>query len=135
MNQCVSDLTATKVVITGGSRGLGFQMACAFSSLGAEVIIASRKLESCQTAASTITAETGGKVHAYALHAADWEQCTEFAHKVWEEHGKIDVLVNNAGSSPLYDNVTDISEQLYDIVGRLNLKGPFRLSALLGAKT
>lgn len=134
MNKWAFDFTGKKVVITGGSRGLGFQMARAFSSLGAEVIIASRKLESCQTAASTITAETGGKVHAYALHAADWEQCTEFAHKVWEEHGKIDVLVNNAGSSPLYDKVTDISEELYDKVVGLNLKGPFRLSALLGEK-
>lgn len=134
MNTWAFDFTGKKVVITGGSRGLGFEMARAFSSLGAEVIIASRKIESCQAAASEITAETGGKVHAYALHVADWDQCTEFARTVWQDHGKIDVLVNNAGSSPLYDKVSGISEELYDKVIGLNLKGPFRLSALLGEK-
>lgn len=134
MNTWAFDFTGKKVVITGGSRGLGFEMARAFSSLGAEVIIASRKIESCQAAASEITAETGGKVHPYALHVADWDQCTEFARTVWQDHGKIDVLVNNAGSSPLYDKVSGISEELYDKVIGLNLKGPFRLSALLGEK-
>ncbi len=134
MTKWAFDFTGQKVVITGGSRGLGFEMASAFSALGAEVIIASRKLESCQTAAAKISAETGGTVHAYALHAADWDQCTDFAHKVWEEHGNIDVLVNNAGSSPLYDKVSEISEELYDKVVGLNLKGPFRLAALLGEK-
>lgn len=134
MKKWAFDFTGQKVVITGGSRGLGFEMARAFSSLGAEVIIASRKLESCEAAAQKISAETGGRVHSYRLHAADWDQCTEFAHTVWKEHGKIDVLVNNAGSSPLYDKVTDISEELYDKVIGLNLKGPFRLSALLGEK-
>jgi NAD(P)-dependent dehydrogenase (short-subunit alcohol dehydrogenase family) len=128
------DFTGKKVVITGGSRGLGFEMACAFSTLGAHVVIASRKLEACQDAAERISAQTGGKVSSYALQVADWDQCTEFAESVWEDLGGVDVLVNNAGSSPLYDSISGISEALYDKVIGLNLKGPFRLSALLGEK-
>jgi len=134
MNPWAFDFAGKKVVITGGSRGLGFEMARAFSSLGAEVIIAARNLETCQNAASAIAEETGQPVHSYALHAADWDQCTNFVHQVWDDHGAIDVLVNNAGSSPLYDKISDISEELYDKVIGLNLKGPFRLSALLGEK-
>lgn len=128
------DFTGKKVAITGGSRGMGFEMARAFSALGAEVAIASRKIAACEDAAERITAETGGRVRAYALQAADWDQCTAFAHTVWDDLGGIDVLVNNAGSSPLYDSVSGISEELYDKVIGLNLKGPFRLSALLGEK-
>ncbi|MCX0276926.1 SDR family oxidoreductase [Nocardia zapadnayensis] len=128
------DFTGKRVVITGGSRGMGFEMARAFSSLGAEVAIASRKIASCEDAAARITTETGGRVHPYALQAADWDQCTEFSHRVWDELGGVDVLVNNAGSSPLYDSVAGISEELYDKVIGLNLKGPFRLSALLGER-
>lgn len=134
MSTWTFDFTDKKIVITGGSRGLGFQMARAFSSLGADVAIASRRLAACEDAATAITAETGGTVRPYALQVADWEQCTQFAQTVWEDMGGVDVLVNNAGSSPLYDSISGISEELYDKVIGLNLKGPFRLSALLGEK-
>ena len=128
------DFTDRTVVITGGSRGLGFEMARAFSSLGAHVVIASRKLDACEAAAARITEETGGRVSPYALQVTDWDQCTAFAQTVWDDRGGVDVLVNNAGSSPLYDSLTDISETLFDKVIGLNLKGPFRLSALLGER-
>lgn len=128
------DFTGKKVVITGGSRGLGFEMARAFSSLGAHVAIASRKLDSCEDAAARITAETGNPVSPYALQVTDWDQCTAFAGAVCDDLGGVDVLVNNAGSSPLYDSLTGISEELFDKVIGLNLKGPFRLSALLGER-
>lgn len=128
------DFTGKSVVITGGSRGLGFAMARAFSSLGARVAIASRKLEACEDAAARIAEETGNEVRPYRLQVTDWDDCTRFAQTVWEDLGGVDVLVNNAGSSPLYDSLTDISETLFDKVIGLNLKGPFRLSALLGER-
>src|SRR5699024_6000862 len=134
MTDWTFDFTDQTVVITGGSRGLGFEMARAFSSLGAHVVIASRELDACREAAARITAETGGRVSAYALQVTDWDQCTAFAQTVWDDLGGVDVLVNNAGSSPLCDSLTDISETLFDKVIGLNLKGPFRLSALLGER-
>jgi NAD(P)-dependent dehydrogenase (short-subunit alcohol dehydrogenase family) len=48
------------------------------------------------------------------------------------EFGAIDILVNNAGMAPLYTSLVDVSEDLYDKVLGVNLKGPFRLSALIG---
>ncbi|HLR45480.1 MAG TPA: SDR family oxidoreductase, partial [Brevibacterium sp.] len=134
MTDWTFDFTDQTVVITGGSRGLGFEMARAFSSLGAHVVIASRELDACREAAARITAETGGRVSAYALQVTDWDQCTAFAQTVWDDLGGVDVLVNNAGSSPLCDSLTDISETLFDKVIGLNLKGPFRLASILGEK-
>ncbi|WP_051297853.1 SDR family NAD(P)-dependent oxidoreductase [Brevibacterium album] len=128
------DFSGRTVVVTGGSRGLGHRMARAFSTLGARVVIASRKLDACEATAAAITAETGGEVHARALQVADWDACTAFAHEVWETFGGIDVLVNNAGSSPPYGRLSEISEALYDRVIGLNLKGPFRLAAILGER-
>lgn len=128
------DFTGKRVVITGGSRGLGFEMARAFSLLGAEVLIASRRLESCEDAARRITAETGGAVHARSVRVTDWDEVTAFAEVAWDVLGGVDVLVNNAGSSPLYDSIIGIEEALFDKVLGLNLKGPFRLAALLSER-
>jgi len=52
----------------------------------------------------------------------------------YDRFGRVDALINNAGMSPLYDNLTDLSEKLFDAVINLNLKGPFRLSALVGER-
>ena len=134
MSTWAFDFTDKKIVITGGSRGLGLEMARAFSLLGADVAIASRKLAACEDAAAALAGETGSTVRPDALQVADWDECTDFAQTVWHDMGGVDVLVNNAGSSPLYDSISGISEELYDKVIGLNLKGPFRLSALLGEK-
>jgi len=50
---------------------------------------------------------------------------------VWQYTGRLDILVNNAGMSPPYDRVTDVTEQLFDKVVGVNLKGPFRLTAVI----
>jgi NAD(P)-dependent dehydrogenase (short-subunit alcohol dehydrogenase family) len=121
------------VVITGGSRGLGRSMASGFAAAGATVVIASRHVESCEKAAAEIEAETGRPAHAARYHAGEWEESERLARDVESRVGPIDVLVNNAGMSPLYDSITDVSEALFDKVLAVNLRGPFRLTALVGA--
>jgi NAD(P)-dependent dehydrogenase (short-subunit alcohol dehydrogenase family) len=69
---------------------------------------------------------------AIAYHAASWDDANRLADEAIKEFGRIDILVNNAGMSPLYPSVVEISEELYDKVLGVNLKGPFRLSALIG---
>ena len=120
--------------MTGGSRGLGKEMARAFSLAGADVMIASRSLESCQATADEIAAESGRSVRVHACHVGRWDEVDRLAEVAWNELGGIDVLVNNAGKSPLYESVAAIDEKLWDSVIGLNLKGPFRLSALLGTR-
>lgn len=127
----IFDLTGKTAIITGGSRGLGREMAIAFAEHGANVIIASRKLENCEEVANEVR-KIGTKAMAVAFHAASWEDAGRLADESIKEFGRIDILVNNAGMSPLYPSVVEISEELYDKVLGVNLKGPFRLSALIG---
>lgn len=125
------DLEGKVVAITGGSRGLGREMAAAFAQRGARVAIASRKQDACEAAAAEIAAASGSEVIGLGLHVGRWDQCRPFVEAVTERLGPIDVLVNNAGSSPLYPSLAEVSERLFDSVIGLNLKGPFRLCALV----
>jgi NAD(P)-dependent dehydrogenase (short-subunit alcohol dehydrogenase family) len=126
------DLTDRVVVVTGGSRGLGKEIALACARLGADVVIASRKLDACVATADEIRAATGRRVMPYGVHVGRWVELDPFVEAVYSEFGQVDVLVNNAGMSPLYDKLSDVSEKLFDSVINLNFKGPFRLSVLLG---
>jgi NAD(P)-dependent dehydrogenase (short-subunit alcohol dehydrogenase family) len=125
------DLSGKVAIVTGGSRGLGREMALAMADHGADVIIASRKIDNCQAVAAEIRAK-GRRSLAVAYHAASWQGADELAATALETFGKVDILVNNAGMSPLYPSLEAISEELYDKVMGVNLKGPFRLSTVIG---
>ncbi|MFL0178184.1 SDR family NAD(P)-dependent oxidoreductase [Mycobacterium sp. SMC-15] len=128
------DLTDRVVLVTGGSRGLGREMALAAARCGADVVIASRKLEACQATAAEIEAETGRSALPHAVHVGRWDQLDGLVDAAYERFGRVDVLVNNAGMSPVYGKQTDVTEKMFDAVVNLNLKGPFRLSALIGER-
>jgi NAD(P)-dependent dehydrogenase (short-subunit alcohol dehydrogenase family) len=127
------DLTGRVAVVTGGSRGLGREMVLAFAERGADVVIASRKLDACETLADEVR-ELGRQALPIAYHAGRWGDANRLYEAVYAEFGRCDVLVNNAGMSPLYPSVDAITEELYDKVMDVNLKGPFRLSALVGTR-
>ena len=124
------DLTGKVAVITGGSRGLGLAMARAFAEHGADVVVASRKREACEAVADELRTRFGRRALGVAFHAGKWAECDRLIETVMAEFGRIDVLVNNAGKSPLYPSLDAVSEELWNSVLDLNLKGPFRLSAL-----
>lgn len=124
-------LTGKVALITGGSRGLGREMALAFAKAGADIVIASRKLDACEKVAAEVEA-IGRRALPYACHIGKWNQVNELVEAAYDHFGKVDILVNNAGMSPLYDSLVDVSESMWDSVLALNLKGPFRLSALVG---
>jgi len=127
------DLTDRTAVVTGGSRGLGREMVLAFAERGANVVIASRKLESCEALAKEVRERTGREALPIACHVGNWDQCDALIAASLERFGRIHVLVNNAGMSPLYPSLPEVSEALYQKVLDVNLKGPFRLSSLAGA--
>jgi NAD(P)-dependent dehydrogenase (short-subunit alcohol dehydrogenase family) len=121
-------------VVTGGSRGLGLAMATAFAEAGADVVIASRKLDACERAAATISEKTGRRALPVACHVGRWEDNDRLVNESYAAFDHIDVLVNNAGMSPLYPSLSGVTEDLWDKVFAVNLKGPFRLSALFGER-
>lgn len=128
------DLTDKVALVTGGSRGLGREMARAFAAAGADVIIVSRKQEACEQLAREIEETTGRQAMAYGCHVGEWAQLDPLVDAAYERFGKVDVLVNNAGMSPLYEDLAGVSEALYEKVMAVNLKGPFRLTALVGKR-
>jgi NAD(P)-dependent dehydrogenase (short-subunit alcohol dehydrogenase family) len=124
------DFTGKVVLVTGGSRGLGYQMVKAFAERGADVIIASRKLDNCEKVAEECRA-LGRRAMAFAMHAGRWADCDALIEAAYKEFGRIDVLINNAGMSPPCPS-HEMPESLFDSVLNLNFKGPFRLASQIG---
>lgn len=128
------DLTGRVALVTGGSRGLGRAMVLALARCGAHVVITSRNLESCEAVAREVRDTTGREAFAYPCHVGRWGELDGLVDAAYDRFGRVDVLVNNAGKSPLYPTLLDVSEQLWDSVLNLNLRGPFRLSVLVATR-
>jgi NAD(P)-dependent dehydrogenase (short-subunit alcohol dehydrogenase family) len=128
------DLTDRVALVTGGSRGIGRAIVLAYAAAGADVIIASRKLSNCEALAEEVRETLGRKAWAVASNVSVWEECDELVEFVYGEAGRCDILVNNAGSSPLYPDLVSVTKEYYDKVHGLNARGPFRISALIGAR-
>lgn len=123
------DFTGKVALVTGGSRGLGYQMVKAFAERGADVIIASRKLENCEAVAEECRA-LGVRARALSAHVGRWDECTTLVEQAWDAFGHVDILVNNAGMSPATPS-HEVTEKLFDSVVNLNFKGPFRIASLM----
>jgi NAD(P)-dependent dehydrogenase (short-subunit alcohol dehydrogenase family) len=128
------DLTGKVALVTGGSRGIGRAVAEGLAAAGAEVVVASRKLDACERAAAEISEATGRRALGLGCHVGHWQECTDLVDRVYDAFGRCDVLVNNAGMSPLYPDLASITEEYYDKVNGVNLKGPFRLASLIGTR-
>ncbi|MCB1746130.1 MAG: SDR family oxidoreductase [Gammaproteobacteria bacterium] len=133
MSKDLFDLSGKVALITGGSRGLGRQMALAFAERGADVAIVSRKLDKCEEVAREVEA-LGRRALPYACHLGRWADLEPMVEAVYDHFGRVDILVNNAGMSPLYPSLDQVTEELFDKVVALNLKAPFRLMALVGKR-
>ena len=121
------DFTGKVALVTGGSRGLGYQMARALAERGADLIIASRKIDACEAVAAEIRS-MGRRALPFAAHVGKWAECDALLAAAYGEFGRIDLLINNAGMSPAVAS-HDMPENLFDSVLNLNFKGPFRLAS------
>ena len=109
-------------------------MVRAFARQGADVVIASRKLDACEALAREVREEAGREALAVECNAGRWADCDALVDRSYERFGRVDVLVNNAGMSPLYASLPEVSEELFDKVIAVNLRGPFRLSSLVATR-
>ena len=128
------DLTGKVAVVTGGSRGIGRAVAHGLAAAGAEVVIASRKLDNCQEVAAEIKAQSGRETLAVAFHVGNWSDCDRLVDTVYDHFGHCEVLISNAGMSPLYPDLASVTEELYDKTHAVNARGPFRLGSLFGTR-
>ncbi len=126
-------LAGKVALVTGGSRGLGREMVLAFADAGADVVVASRKREGCDAVVAEVEAR-GRRGLPVAVHVGHWDELDGLVETAYDAFGRVDVLVNNAGMSPLYPDLASVTEELWDKVLGVNLKGPFRLTALVGTR-
>jgi NAD(P)-dependent dehydrogenase (short-subunit alcohol dehydrogenase family) len=134
MTRTDMSLEGKVALVTGGSRGLGREMVLGFAQAGADVVISSRKQEACEELAREVRDTTGRAALARPCHVGRWDELEPLVDDAYAEFGHVDVLVNNAGMSPLYPALVDVTEELFDKVFGVNLKGPFRLTALVGSR-
>lgn len=121
------DFSDQIILVTGGSRGLGYHMARAFAERGATLVIASRNIDNCEAVCAEFRA-MGREALALSAHVGKWDECDRLIEAVYDAYGRLDVLVNNAGMSPACPS-HEVSEKLFDSVLNLNFKGPFRLAS------
>ena len=114
-------------LITGGSRGIGKATALGFARAGADVVVASRKLDELEKVAEEIRG-MGRESLAIEAHVGRLEQIENLVAKTLDKFKRIDILVNNAGTNPTLASALDIEERAWDAIMNLNLKGLFFLS-------
>jgi len=113
-------------LITGGSRGMGEATAIAFAKAGADVVVTSRKLPDLERVADEVR-KLGRRSLAVATHVGRMEELQPLVDRVVAEFGKIDILMNNAGTN-FFMPAIDMTEDGWDVVINLDLKGLFFLS-------
>lgn len=126
------DLTGKVALVTGASRGIGEQIAKLLAQSGAHVIVSSRKIEGCQTVVDSIVAE-GGSAQAIACHIGEMDQIESIFSQISAEHGKLDILVNNAAANPYFGHVLDTDLNAFQKTVDVNIRGYFFMSTI-GAK-
>jgi NAD(P)-dependent dehydrogenase (short-subunit alcohol dehydrogenase family) len=125
-------LDGRRALLTGGSKGLGREIAMALAQAGADVVITSRNADQCAATARAISEATGRRatpIAANVAKAADVERLFQEATRGGE---RVDILVNSAGLN-IRNPVQDLSEADWDTVIDVNLKGPFLLARQFGA--
>ncbi len=117
------DLTGKIAFVTGASSGLGARFARVLAANGAEVVLASRRVERLKELRAEIEAE-GGAAHVVSLDVTDIDSIRAAVAHAETEAGPIDILVNNSGVSTT-QKLTDVTEADYDFVLGTNTKGAF----------
>ena len=127
------DLTGKTALITGGSRGLGLQMAAALGSYGAKLVLSARKSDELQQAQAHLQ-ESGIDADWVAADASKDTDIDMLADAAIEKLGQVDILINNAGAS-WGAPAEDYPAEAWDKVFNLNIRGLFLLTQRIGKRS
>ena len=122
-------MTGRVAIVTGSTRGIGLATARRFAEAGARVVISSRKLEACEAVRSELAA-AGHEVLAVAAHAARREDLARLVDATLSNFGRLDVVVANAATNPVFDPLTELPEESWVRILNTNLSGPLHLARL-----
>lgn len=128
MTTSLFDLNDKVALITGASRGIGEEVARLLAEQGAHVIVSSRKQDACEKVAESIR-QNGGRASAFACHIGELEQIEAVFKHIKQEHGKLDVLVNNAAANPYYGHIVDTDIGAFQKTVDVNIRGYFYMSS------
>lgn len=128
-NNTLFDLSGKVALVTGASRGIGEHIARLLASSGAHVIVSSRKIEGCQTVVDSII-QAGGSAQAIACHIGDMDQVETIFSTIKEQHGKLDILVNNAAANPYFGHIMDTDLRAFQKTVDVNIQGYFFMSTM-----
>jgi len=120
------DLSGRTALVTGGGRGLGLDLALGLAEAGADLVVASRKLENCERAAEEI-AKTGRRASALQVDMTKADDVDRFAEELKSVAPHLDILVNNAGvtwGAPVLDYPMEAWDKVYNV----NVRSLFQLS-------
>ncbi|WP_283787008.1 SDR family oxidoreductase [Bermanella sp. WJH001] len=118
------NLSGKVALVTGASRGIGESIAKLLAQQGAHVIVSSRKLDGCQRVVDEITA-AGYSAQAIACHIGEMEQIAAAFEQIKAEHGKLDILVNNAAANPYFGHILDTDVMAFQKTTDVNIRGYF----------
>ncbi|MED5447342.1 MAG: SDR family oxidoreductase, partial [Planctomycetota bacterium] len=118
-------------IVSGGSRGIGKEMAAGFARRGAPVVVTGRNVETLDATVAEISGETDGPVRGVVCDVAQPDDISRLVEQVIAEFGRIDVLLNVAGVNRR-KRVEAVTEEDYDFILDINLKGAFLVAQAVG---
>ena len=123
------DLTGKVAIVTGASKGIGEAMARGMAEFGASVVISSRKQEAVEEVAAAFQKDNLDAI-GIACHVADADQRQNLVEKTIEKYGRVDILINNAGTNPYFGPIEAMPMPAYQKTMDINLNAPLELSKL-----
>ena len=117
-------------IITGASKGIGKAMAETFAQYGASVVVSSRKQQDVDAVADEIKIQ-GGNAIGIAANSGKSEDLQNLVDKTVATYGKVNILVNNAATNPVFGPIVNTDSSAFDHIMNVNVKGPFELAKMV----
>ena len=128
MNNSFS-LEGKVALITGASKGIGEAIARNYANMGAKVVINSRKQAAVDEVANAINTE-GGTAMGVAGQVGNMDDCQRIFDATMSAYGRIDIVVNNAATNPVFGPVENTDGSVFDKIMGVNVKAPFELAKM-----